>query len=180
MDLKLKKAHYAAAVFVVCTAVAYSVGSPILAFLVALLLFAKVLSALSDGMLDTMGIELVTVPIVIIGITYGPLWFVFGFLVMPVIEFMRWLIKPPQMTGGWLPGMPSPDSFVDGLTGAAAAIFAAAFSPVLGGMMAIALKALVASVKDNLVYGTPPTPTWLINVFLNIILSRVLMGFLGI
>lgn len=149
--------------------------------LVSVLMVAKIISSITDGTLDVMGIELITVPIIYIGIIYGPVnAFLFGFLVMPIIEVVRWSLKTPQMTEGWFPLIPSPDGLVDGLTGVVAGLLFLIVPIFWVGVVSIIIKNILMIIKDLLVFGAPPKPQFVINILLNIFLFKIIMIIAGI
>ncbi len=145
------------------------------ALIFAMLWFEKVTLGLSQGVLVELGIEFATVPMVFIGVLYGP-WtaFLVGFFGLPLLDSVRWIISPPKYSGGWPPVIPGPDSFVDGLTGAVAG-FLYGFLPFSwASPIAIITKNIIAPIKDTLTYGNPPRPTIIVNIGVNIFLAGFL------
>jgi len=146
------------------------------AVIFALLWLEKVISAMSQGIVGELGIEFYTVPLIFAGILYGPVAaFFIGFVGMPLLDSVKWLISPPKFTGGWPPMVPGPDSVVDGLVGAIAGMLAYASFPLeILIPVAVILKVVIATAKDMLVYGQPPKPTMIVNAFFNIYLAGLL------
>src|SRR3989338_340625 len=101
--------------------------------------------------------------------------FLFGFFGLPFFEGVRWMIKTPALSGGWPPIIPSPDVLVDAIVGAAAGILVIFIPIEWAGLVCVIMKAMMAPIKDSLVYGIPPRPTIVINVLFNIVLFKLLM-----
>ena len=70
------------------------------------------------------GIELLTIPIICTGILYGPFFgFIMGFIIDKLFDVVRVVVAPP-VTRKVVPLIPTPGSFILGVTGALAGIFA--------------------------------------------------------
>ncbi len=144
------------------------------AIIFSLLWFEKVTLGLTQGMLAELGIEFATVPLIFIGILYGPATaFIVGFFGMPILDSLRWFISPPKYSGGWLPIVPGPDSFVDGLTGSIAGLLAS-FSFSIAAPLAVIARNVIKPVEEAMAYGKPPSPSLLINAAFNLFLVNVL------
>ena len=146
------------------------------AVIFALVFIQKLLSGFFDGINDELGVEFITVPMILAGIIYGPMpAFLFGFFGLPFFEGVRWMIKTPALSGGWPPIIPSPDVLVDAIVGAAAGILVIFIPIEWAGLVCVIMKAMMAPIKDSLVYGIPLRPTIVINVLFNIVLFKLLM-----
>ncbi|MBI4018664.1 MAG: hypothetical protein HY364_00235 [Candidatus Aenigmarchaeota archaeon] len=146
------------------------------AVIFTLIFLEKVLAGFFDGINNELGIEFITVPMILAGIVYGPMTaFLFGFFGLPFLEAIRWMIKTPALSGGWPPLIPSPDVAVDAIVGAAAGILVLLIPVEWAGIICIIMKGIIAPIKDSLVYGIPPRPTIVINVMFNIIIFELLI-----
>ncbi len=164
---------------IACLLVGFSVLLPIAglpaAIIFAILWFEKVKLGVFQGMLAEMGIEFATVPIIFIGILYGPVaGFIIGFFGMPLMDSIRWLISPPKYSGGWPPVVPGPDSLADGLTAAVAGLLIQALPFSFAAPLAVIARNIILPVKDMMTYGKPPSPMLIINTFFNFFLVGVL------
>lgn len=144
------------------------------AIIFAILWFEKVKLGVFQGMLAEMGIEFATMPMVFIGILYGPVTgFIIGFFGMPLLDSIRWFVSPSKY-GGWPPTVPGPDSFVDGLTAAVAGFLVQILPLSIALPLAIIAKNIIAPIKDTITYGKPPNPTLIINILFNFLLAGLL------
>ena len=120
------------------------------------------------------GIETYTVPIAFTGILYGPVWgFLVGFLLLPVMDVIRYIIVPPMQQVIWPPIIPSPDSFVDGVPGIVTGLLHTFLSLTPLIFIATTLKIIGVIMKDK-IYDIPPKPSYIINIFYNLFLANIL------
>jgi len=165
-----------AAAFVIGVFASWTFIGAAAAVIFALVFIQKLLSGFFDGINDELGVEFITVPMILAGMIYGPMpAFLFGFFGLPFFECVRWAIKTPALSGGWPPIIPSPDVLVDAIVGAAAGILLIFIPIVWAGPICVIMKGIMAPIKDSLVYGVPPRPTIAINVLFNIFLFGALM-----
>src|SRR3989338_3903400 len=161
-----------AAAFVIGVFASWTFIGAAAAVIFALVFIQKLLSGFFDGINDELGVEFITVPMILAGMIYGPMpAFLFGFFGLPFFECVRWAIKTPALSGGRPPIIPSPDLPV----GAAAGILLIFIPIVWAGPICVIMKGIMAPIKDSLVYGVPPRPTIAINVLFNIFLFGALM-----
>src|SRR3989344_1707725 len=125
-----------AAAFVIGVFASWTFIGAAAAVIFALVFIQKLLSGFFDGINDELGVEFITVPMILAGMIYGPMpAFLFGFFGLPFFECVRWAIKTPALSGGWPPIIPSPDVLVDAVAGAGGGGSARSAPPplVLGG-----------------------------------------------
>ncbi len=132
------------------------------------------------------GIELLSVPVILMAVSYGPLpAFIFGTFGIPILDILRWLLAPPIEATTSLPVLPSLSSIIYGSMGALAAFMYPTFD-----LLAIVLTTSIigdALYGIGLLYmGVPPNPfSFVINIVQNYLIMQLLISvgfiaFLGI
>jgi hypothetical protein len=131
----------------------------------------KIISGYTRGATESFGIELVTMPMVLIGFFHGPVvGFVFGFAVSAFMDIIKWLINPPFEVN-WPPLIPSPDSLIDGTVGLIAALLGGLMSFFFVGVICTIAKNVLIPIKDGLIYGIPVKPAFIFNIVINLFLA---------
>jgi len=103
---------------------------------------------------NSLGIELTTIAMIMIGIIYGPLvGFFFALVVLPVLEGMKTFYLPAA-SGGWPPFIPQPYHVLDGMV-AAIAWFMKDSPLFLIMLVAVFLKCPATGLIDEFVVGKP-------------------------
>jgi len=119
------------------------------------------------------GLELVTISVVLVGVAYGPIYgFLFGFLVLPIFDFISFIISPP-IDVVLPPGIPTPDTFFYGIL----AILGWAFYgllpfPILLFVLS-SMKSFVLFYNAIKIGGKPNFIYLFLNPFFNYFLARL-------
>ena len=110
------------------------------------------------------GLGMTSTAAIFSGIIYGPLFaFLFAFLVMPLIDTLKWIVAPPYEPM-WPPAVPSPEGFIDGLAGVAAAHLFGVLPLAVLIFVCVGLKIPLNMLKDMLMYGMPPKPLYVLDI----------------
>jgi len=131
------------------------------------------------------GIELLTIPIICTGILYGPFFgFIMGFIIDKLFDVVRVVVAPP-VTRKVVPLIPTPGSFILGVTGALAAIFAYNLPFVDAVIYLTIVKNVLFIFKEILMKGTPYVSANALNILFNYFFALLLVKvgiikFLGI
>jgi hypothetical protein len=142
-----------------------------LAAIFALIWFDKVLL----WFLGSFGIELTTISMILIGITYGPfVSFFFVLLVLPFLEGMKTFYLPAAQSD-WPAFVPTPYHLLDG-TIATIAWFMNGSSLLIIMIVALAVKYPVTMLIDNYFIGKPPN---ILRLMLAIVFNLILVVYLG-
>lgn len=130
------------------------------------------------------GIELFSIPAILVGIIYGPLnGFLFAFFVIPIIggvlDFIATGLGGTQMLDtGWEPFFPSPESFISGVIAVMAGFLRGSlpFLYIVVGCMVV--RFFMHTMKD-VIFGMPivKIPAYLINAGLNIFIAYLFSKF---
>ncbi len=159
----------------------YFIGLPI-AIIYLMLWFDKVLLA-QLKFHGKIGIELISIPIILTGIIYGPVFgFIFGFLILAFIEgflnIISWSISPP-LEMGWIPFIPSIDTLKEGLSGAIAGVlWNYNFPFLITVLICIVFRNVFAFFKDKLTGAWEENIiTYPLNIFYNLILAFLLQNY---
>ncbi len=129
------------------------------------------------------GIELFSIPAILVGIIYGPLTgFLFAFFIIPIIggilDFIAAGLGGTQMLDtGWEPFFPSPDSFISGII-AVLSGFLKGFLPFLYIVIACMVVRFFTHTIKDVIFGMPiKIPAYLINAGLNILIAYMFSQF---
>lgn len=110
------------------------------------------------------GLGMTSTAAIFAGIIYGPLFaFLFAFIVMPLIDTLKWIVAPPYEPM-WPPAVPSPEGFIDGLAGVAAANLVGVLPFSLLIVVCTGLKIPLNMIKDMALYGMPPKPLYVLDI----------------
>lgn len=141
------------------------------AFFIAYL--SKVLSGYTRRGTESFGIEFLTVSVVLVGVHYGPtIAFVFGFVVLAIIDLVSWFINPP-FEATWPPVIPGPDTLIDGLIGVVAGIIGNSLPFTFAVLVCVVIKNILVPVKDSLIYGMPIKPVFIFNIVISVVVARL-------
>ncbi len=142
-----------------------------LAVIFALIWFDKVLL----WFLGSFGIELTTISMLLIGITYGPFaGFFFVLLVLPFLEGMKSFYLPAAQAD-WPAFVPTPYHLLDG-TIATLAWFMNESSLLIIMVVALAIKYPATMLIDNYFIGKPPN---ILRLMLAVIFNLILVVYLS-
>lgn len=127
------------------------------------------------------GIELFSIPVILSGIIYGPLFgFFFGFLIFAfvggLIEMISWFISQPFQVG-WPPITPSPETFIIGLMGLTAGLLSnLPFIAVV--LIATIVRNILAPIWQRISTDEPIRIAYALNVVYNLVVTFILGDFL--
>ncbi|MCD6403247.1 MAG: hypothetical protein J7K98_02880, partial [Candidatus Aenigmarchaeota archaeon] len=108
--------------FISIVLISLAARSPLLFFILLLLYLDKTLLSMVE-IVWYFGIELLTIPIILGGIGYGPIFgFLLGFIIDKVFDVLRILVAPP-VTTRVTPLVPTFGSLILGIIGALAGVF---------------------------------------------------------
>jgi len=131
------------------------------------------------------GIELLSVPVILIAVTQGPLVaFLFGTFGIPLLDVLRWLLAPPIEPSS-PPIIPSISSVIYGSMGALAAFMYPSFDMIVI-VLATSIIGDALHGIGMLYIGQPPNPvSYVINIVQNYFIMQVFVAigfvkFLGI
>ncbi len=134
---------------------------------------SKVLSGYTRRGTESFGIEFMTVSVVLVGVHYGPtIAFVFGFVVLAIIDVISWLINPP-FEAMWPPLIPGPDTLIDGLIGVVAGIIGNSLPFTFAVLVCVIIKNILVPLKDSLIYGMPIKPVFIFNIVISVVIARL-------
>lgn len=129
------------------------------------------------------GIELYSLPAILVGIMYGPLTgFLFGFFILPIIGgifdvFYTFFVGGVLLDTAWEPFFPSPESFISGII----AIIAGVLNPLLPFFYIVVICILARffmSIGKDIIFGMPTNIfAYLINFGLNVLIAFNLKSF---
>ena len=132
------------------------------------------------------GIELLSIPVILIAVIYGPLpAFIFGAFGIPIMDILRWLLAPPIEATTSLPVLPSLSSIIYGSMGALAAFM----HPTFDLLTIVLTTSIIGDILHGiglLYMGVPPNPfSYIINIAQNYLIMKLLIAvgfiaFLGI
>jgi hypothetical protein len=172
----MKKPVVALLFLVVGSSIFYAVGGIILAVVFFMLWIDKIIF----GELKTpmhFGIELYSIPAVLVGIVYGPMTgFLFGFFIIPIIGGIFDILYPlllgaSLLDTGWEPFFPSPESFTSGVIGIVAGVYGPYMSLLSIGLMCMAIRFLLTLLRDKVF----DMPTNIISYGINFALGVVII-----
>ncbi|TAL48275.1 hypothetical protein EPN87_00905 [archaeon] len=126
------------------------------------------------------GFEMATLPAILIGMSYGPM---FGFLFSTVavaiiggiLNIISWRIVSP-LDIGWPPLLPSPDHFIDGIVSVIAGILPRTFPFILVVLICVLVKNAMAAVKQQGMEGYVNYLDRGMNVGVNLIVAWLYQG----
>lgn len=131
------------------------------------------------------GIELLSIPVILIAVTYGPLAaFLFGTFAIPLLDVLRWLLAPPIEPSS-PPIIPSISSVIYGSMGALAAFMYPSFNLIAIVLTTSILGDFLHGI-GMLYMGQPPNPvSYVINIMQNYFIMQLFIAigfvkFLGI
>ena len=123
------------------------------------------------------GVELFSIPAILVGLMYGPLnGFLFAFFIIPIIggilDFIATALGGTQMLDtGWEPFFPSPESFISGVIAVIAAFLKGYLPFFYIVVLCMFVRLFIQTIKD-VVFGMPMKIwAYLINVGLNVLIA---------
>lgn len=122
------------------------------------------------------GIELFSIPAILVGIIYGPITgFIFAVFIIPIIgstlDFMATAIGSSQLLDvGWAPFVPSIDSFFAGITAVLASFLKNSFPFFYIVLICMLVKVFLNSIR-NILSGGPVKLANFINLGLNLFIA---------
>ena len=155
--------------------VSITAGSPQLFFILFLILLDKTILSKYE-ILWYVGVELLTLPIMLAGIHFGPIYgFLTGFIVIKIFDIVRLALFPP-VTQQLIPGIPTLGSLILGIVGLLAGIFANVNFLMLVLVLNI-IKNVLFVIKEIVVGRVPYISANLINIPFNYILAKILLDY---
>jgi hypothetical protein len=129
------------------------------------------------------GIELYSLPAILVGIAYGPATgFLFGFLAIPIIagflDVVPCLVcEFHELDTGWGPFIPSFESVISGIIGAIAGLLGQFLPFIFIVAICILVRFFISVIKDGVLRMPPKIIAYLINLGLNIGIAFLLQSF---
>ncbi len=161
----------------------YVIGGLRFAIIYAMLWIDKIIIGKLKMPLE-FGIELFSIPAILVGIMYGPLnGFLFAFFVIPIIggilDFIATGLGGTHLLDtGWEPFFPSPESFISGAIAVVAGFLRGSLPFLYIVVACMVVRFLMHTIKD-VIFGMPivKIPAYLINVGLNILVAYLFSNF---
>lgn len=128
------------------------------------------------------GIELYSLPAIIVGVVYGPsMGFFFGFLIIPIIGgildiTISLLSGSHLMDTGWEPLIPSMESIISGMIAVVGGFLGPLMPFLYVVMICIGVRFIINVLKDVVMQQPPKIISYLINFGLNVGIAFFLQG----
>lgn len=174
--MNVKKPLLALLFLIVGCIIFYAIGGILLTIVFVMLWVDKIIFGELKAPLY-FGIELYSIPSILVGITYGPsIGFLFAFLIIPVIGGIFDTIYPlllgaSLLDTGWEPFFPSPESFISGVLAVIAGLLSF-YLPFLGIIVMCMGTRFILSVMRDVMFGMP---TNIISYIINFTLAIVIV-----
>ena len=130
------------------------------------------------------GIELFSIPAILVGMMYGPLTgFLFAFFIIPIIggilDFISVELGGAEMLDtGWEPFFPSPDSFISGIMAVIAGFLRGSLPFLYIVVICMVVRFIMTNIRDFHLVGRPDKfVVNLINFGLNVLIAFALQSF---